>query len=599
MIDWSLDLENTMNTIWRVSGYLFRYKGLFWLTLLLALSSTACFMLIPRAVKYIFDEIIAAKELGLIGYGVGSLVLLYFFGEVLNSLRIRMNNVVEQKVLIDLRTELHDKLLKLPIGFFDNRKSGDIASRVIEDVQQLERVLLDGTEQGSKAILTVVGIAAILFYYEPILAGLMILPIPVMLVMSRIHFIITKKNWSKVRKSSGELNSLLIEDIQGNRLINSFGLQSRERKRFRDKSEELKKRTLKAMFRWSVHGPSTNFVVSLGMVAVVGYGGYLYAVDSAKFTMGDFVMFYGYCSMLYMPLSQLNGLVHMFAAGKASGERVFELLDYPVNIENPEKPKAYPNGLLAVDFKNVSFCYQGRDELLSDFSLELPAGKVTAIVGHTGAGKSTVANLLQRYYDVTSGSVTINGIDVREFALEDLRKNIGVVAQDPFLFDGSVRDNLLLAKPDATEGEMIAALEGASAWEYVEALPEKMDTLIGERGIRLSMGEKQRLTIARVILRNPPLVILDEATSSVDTLTEAKIQEAVDNLVEERTTLVIAHRLSTVSRADQIVVLEKGRILEKGTHDELIRLDGQYASLWKVQTDIIPGEVSESLIEEL
>lgn len=584
--DWSDWL--VMNTIWRVSGYLFRYKKLFGLTLGLALSSTLCFMLIPRAVKYIFDEIIAVKELGLLGYGIGSLVLLYFFGEALNSLRIRVNNVVEQKVLIDLRTELHDKLLKLPIGFFDNRKSGDIASRVIEDVQQLERVLLDGTEQGSKSILTILGIAGVLFYYEPMLAGLMILPIPVMLAMSRIHFIITKKNWSKVRESSGELNALLIEDIQGNRLINSFGLQGRERQRFSDQSQELKKRTLKAMFRWSIHGPSTNFVVSLGMVAVVGYGGYLHAVDAASFTMGDFVMFYGYCSMLYMPLSQLNGLVHMFAAGKASGERVFELLDFPVNIENPKEPKEYPSGLLKVSFENVNFCYDGRKELLTDFNLDLAAGKVTAIVGHTGAGKSTVANLMQRYYDVTDGVVSINGIDVRDLALEDLRKNIGVVAQDPFLFDGSVRDNLLLAKPDATEDEMIAALEGASAWEYVSGLPKKMNTLIGERGIRLSMGEKQRLTIARVILRNPPLVILDEATSSVDTLTEAKIQEAVDNLVEERTTLVIAHRLSTVSRADQIVVLDKGCIIEKGTHEELLKKGGQYASLWRVQTDLIP-----------
>jgi ABC-type multidrug transport system fused ATPase/permease subunit len=288
-----------------------------------------------------------------------------------------------------------------------------------------------------------------------------------------------------------------------------------------------------------------------------------------------------------MPLSQLNGLNNLIATGKASGERVFEMLDYPVDIKSPDAPRTFPEGLLEVSYRDVEFAYQGRETLLADFTLDLPKGKVTALVGHTGAGKSTVANLLQRYYDVTSGSVMINGVDVRDLDLLDLRKRIGVVAQDPFLFDGTVRDNLVLAKQEATEEQLIEALKGASAWEFVSNLPDKMDTRIGERGIRLSMGEKQRLTIARVILRNPPLVILDEATSSVDTLTEAKIQPAVDNLVKERTTLVIAHRLSTVRQADQIVVLDKGRIIEKGSHDALIAANGHYAKLWQTQTDLI------------
>lgn len=576
-----------MKTIWRVSGYLFRYKAMFWMTIGLAITSTLFVMVIPLVTRYVINEVLPEKEMGNLWLAICFIAGCFFMRELFNSFRIRLNNTLEQKVLIDIRKDLHDKLMELPIGYFDSRKSGDIASRVIEDVESVERVILDGTEQGSTAILTVLGVASIMFYFEPTLATLMILPIPIMLVMQRFHFRAQGKNWRKVRAAAGELNSLLIEDIQGNRLINSFALKNQEKKRFQERLSELKKRTLISMYRWSIHGPITNFVVSLGTVAVVGYGGYLFATEPERFGTGDLLMFFQLGGMLYMPLSQLNGLNNLLATGKASSERVFEMLDYPVEITNPDTPKPFPDGLLEVAFSSVNFAYNGREELLTDFSLNLEKGKVTALVGHTGAGKSTVANLMQRYYDVTTGAVTINGIDVREMDLVDLRMHIGVVAQDPFLFDGTVRDNLLLAKQEATEADLIESLKGASAWEFVSNLPDQMDTRIGERGIRLSMGEKQRLTIARVVLRNPPLVILDEATSSVDTITEAKIQQAVANLVKERTTLVIAHRLSTVRQADQIVVLEKGRIIEKGSHDELVGREGHYARLWQTQTDLI------------
>ncbi len=585
-----------MNVIWRVSGYLMRYKGLFFLTLGLAVGSMLFLLTVPRVFQWVFDDIIAQKKFDLLWIGVVLVAGCFFAREFFNSMRIRVNNTLEQKVLIDLRHDLHLKLLDLPISFYDRRKSGEIASRVIEDVQDLERALLDGTEQGTVALLSIAGITSMLFWMEPRLAVLVVAPLPLLLIIAWNHAKATRINWKKVREAAGELNSLLIEDIQGNRLIHSFALKDRERNRFRGHAEELKNRTLKAMFRWSLYNPIANFIASLGTVAVIGMGGYLLMSDST-FSFGKFVAFYAYCAMLYEPLNRLNMLNHMLSAAKASGDRVFEIMDHPVDVDDSAEPKPFPEGMHKVTFQNVCFSYPERDQVIENLNLELPPGQVTALVGHTGAGKSTIANLLLRYYDVGSGSVAINGVDVRDIKLGYLRGNIGLVAQDPFLFDGTVEENMRLAREDATISDMEAALEGARALEFVSSLPSGMQTMIGERGIRLSMGEKQRLTIARVLLKNPPLIILDEATSSVDSVTERYIQEALETLMRDRTVLVIAHRLSTVSRADQIVVLEKGKIVEAGAHSKLLAANGAYAHLWKTQHDFIPEEEVEELLE--
>ncbi|MEM0965169.1 MAG: ABC transporter ATP-binding protein [Verrucomicrobiota bacterium] len=576
-----------MDIILRVSGYLGRYRPLFVGTLVLAVCSTAFGIAVPKIIQFIVDNYIAEKRVGMLWFGVGAILVAFGLREILNCFRIQLNNTLEQKVLIDIRRDLHRKLLLLPISFFDQRKSGDVASRVIDDVTEVERALLDGTEQGSVAVLQIIGITAILFAMQPILAALVFVPIPVMGVLAYHHAKITRKNWRQVRDSSGLLNSLLVEDIQGNRLIQSFNLAPRESERFRDRSLDLRTKVLKAMFRYSKYISSVQFIASMGVVAVVGLGGWM-AIQE-MLTMGQFIAFNVYCTMLYQPIFQLSALNHMLASGKAAGERVFEILDHPVEIENTASPLPFPEAPVRVDFDHVGFAHVDRSPLLHDFHLSIPAGRVTALVGHTGAGKSTIANLILRYYETSTGAVRINGTDVREISLDSLRGSIGVVAQDPFLFDASVRENLLLAKTDATDSQIWESLEGASAAEFVRRLPNGLETLIGERGIRLSMGEKQRLTIARVLLRNPPLVILDEATSSVDTITEKQIQTALDQLVRHRTVLVIAHRLSTVRRADQIVVVEHGRILEKGTHDDLLQYEGHYSELWQHQTDLIPS----------
>jgi len=353
------------------------------------------------------------------------------------------------------------------------------------------------------------------------------------------------------------------------------------------KASELRKRALKAMFRWSIYGPSAGFISSMGLVSVVGVGGYLTITDET-FKTGSLLMCFFYGAFLYEPLGRLHQLNHLIAAGRAAGDRVFEILDHPVDVESPANPLPFPSGAPEVCYNNISFHYTERETVLTNFDLTLEAGKITALVGHTGAGKSTLANLLMRYYDVDHGSITVGGVDVRKFELEKLRGSIGYVAQEPFLFDGSVRDNLILAKAAADEQAMIQALEGASAWDFVSRLPSGLDTAIGERGIRLSQGEKQRLTIARVLLKNPNLVIFDEATASVDTITESLIQTALQNLMESRTVLIIAHRLSTVRDADKIVVLKEGSIVEQGTHSDLVALSGVYSGLWRRQADLIP-----------
>lgn len=581
-----------MKVIWRVSQYLFRYRGLFALVQLLAVGMTLLAIAIPRVIEHILSSIETEPSHETLLLGVGVIALLYLGSELLNGLRIVFNNTLEQRVLFDMRKDLHQKLLSLPVSFYDQRKSGEISSRVIEDVMAVERALLDGTEMGGRALVMIIGVTVMLFLTNPILAGLVFLPVPVLIIVGILYSKGSRKVWKHVREAAGDLNSLLVEDIQGNRLIQTFGLQERESRRFTDKATLLWDRTLRAMFRWAAYSPGTTYMTHLGLVAVIGVGGFLILNGHPGFGFPQLVAFLLYANMLYQPIGQLHGINHLLAAGKASGERVFEILDATVEVESPAQPACFPLEPLKVDFREVSFEYPGRPAILKDFTLAIPAGKVTALVGHTGAGKSTLANLAMRAYDVTSGALLINGTDIRRFALEDIHARIGHVAQDPFLFEGTVRENLLLAREEASEEEVRAALQGACAWDFVAKLPEGLDTNIGEKGIRLSQGEKQRLTIARVLLKNPPFVILDEATASVDTITERLIQEALDNLTAHRTVLIIAHRLSTVRKADQIVVLREGHILEQGSHDDLLQRNGHYARLWSYQSDLIPETVS-------
>jgi len=546
---------------------------------------------VPLAIQKVLDRLIASnsKDGSFLLEGILIIASLFLLKEILNCLRIRTNNKLEQKVILRLRSDLHAKLLNLPIGFYDKRKSGDIASRVVEDVQNVERAILDGTEQGVIALLTLIGATVMMFTQEPRLAALVFLPLPILMVMAFRYSKISKKNWREVRETSGELNSLLVEDIQGNRLIQAFALRDREIKRFRKIGIELQKRSLRAMYRWSVQGPSASFTSSLGILAVVGMGAHLLQNDP-NFTTGKFFAFLLYANIFYEPVRQLVSINNLVSAGKASGERVFEILDEPIRIQNPPEPVSFPKSDCSIRFQSVSFSYGSRGNIVENLDFEIPNQSTTALVGPTGAGKSTIANLLLRYYDANSGSIRIGNAELRNLRLEDLRQNIGFVSQDPFLFDASIKENLLLADRSKGDSDLEKALHAACALDFVRKLPDHWNTVIGERGIRLSMGEKQRLTLARAILKSPSIIVLDEATSSVDVETERYIQEGLSNLIKKRTTLIIAHRLSTIREADQIVFLEKGKIVEQGRHESLIEKGGKYSSFYDYQENLITLE---------
>jgi ATP-binding cassette subfamily B protein len=425
-----------------------------------------------------------------------------------------------------------------------------------------------------------------MFLQEPRLAALVFIPLPVLILIGFNYAKVSKRNWKAVREASGELNSLLVEDIQGNRLIQAFALKKREREKFDKTGRILEQKSLQAMYRWSIQGPGASFLSSLGILSVVGMGAYLLKNDPT-FTSGKFFAFLLYANMFYEPVRQLVSINNLIAAGKASGERVFEILDTPLEIENTPNAESFPMAIEKVEFKEVSFSYNEQNVIVQKLSFSIPAGTTTALVGPTGAGKSTTANLLLRYYDVDSGQIAIGNTDIRSIDLTSLRQNIGLVSQDPFLFDATVKENLLLAKPNAEENEIWQALDMASASQFVKKLPLKENTMLGERGIRLSMGEKQRITLARAMLKNPPLVILDEATASVDVETERQIQKGLENLVKDRTTLIIAHRLSTIRNADQILFMEDGKIVEVGNHQKLMDLGGRYSKFCHYQSNLI------------
>ena len=565
-----------MSTVLRVLRYLRRYPGYAAGTIGCALLSTALVIVFPKVTQLIIDEIRAGRGeriWSLVGWAVAAFIA----RDALNALRIILNNTFEQKVIFDLRSDLYRHIQLLPLRWFDNRATGDVMTRVMEDVNSVERVLIDGVEQGSVAVLQVFIVTGMLFSYHAALTCWALTPVPLLAGGALAYTLTAKLRYRGQRKASSAMNSLLHDNLAGIRQIKTYTLEDEQLARFNETSLLLQRATLVVMRVWAVYNPSMSFLASLGVTLVIAFGAQ--AVLRGEMSVGDLTGFLLLTGFLYEPIGRLHQLNQILQAGRAAGERVFEILDEPAEPSDTLQSNLILPLKGEVRFQNVSFSYRPEIPVLDDITLHAQAGQTLALVGETGAGKSTLVQLLIRFYEFTQGEVLLDGQPLRQLPRAALRQAVGLVTQESFLFNGTLRENLLLGKSSASEAELFAALEAANAAAFVNRLPERLDTLVGERGVKLSVGEKQRVAIARMLLKDPPILILDEATASVDTETERQIQQALERLMQHRTCFVIAHRLSTVRHADQILVLERGRIVERGVHASLLELNGIYAKL--------------------
>ncbi len=571
-----------MNSVLRVFSYLKRYPKLAVAQLFCASVMAFSVIIFPSIAGFVTDEILLDPTryhelLKWVLIGVGGFLL----KDLLNCGRILVNNHFEQNVIYDVRSDLYRKIQNLPLNWFDKRRTGDIMTRVAEDVTSMERVLIDGIELGLVSTIQLLAVGGVMYATNWEVGLWATLPIPFLILGAWIYSKDARYRHRAQRDATSDLNSLLHDNISGIRQIKSYAAEEDELHHFNKLSGKVRQASLRLMRWWAVYNPSMSFVQMLGYSLVLYFGGQ--AVIGGEMDLGDLVKYFLLISLFYEPVSNLRQLNQLFLSSRAAADRVFEILDSedePNDVNAQPLPKDFA---AQVEFRNLSFTYseECQSPTLSGVNLKALPGQTVALVGPTGAGKSTVVNLLPRFYHYQDGNILIDGHELREIDKSSLRQQIGYVTQEAFLFNGTVRENLLLARRDASEEQLWTALSNACCESFVKALPQQLDTNVGERGVKLSGGEKQRLSIARALLKDPPILLLDEATASVDTETEHLIQTALDRLMRNRTVFVIAHRLSTIKNADRIYVLDQGQVVEEGTHHELLAQEGLYNELSK------------------
>jgi len=565
-----------MKTLWRILGYSRHYPVRALMAFLLAAIGTVLVLVLPAMTKRFLDEVIPEERWDLIvpiaAVSVGAIAL----RQLVFMLQGYLNTGFGQCIVHDLRKGLYEKIQRLPMRWFDKQPTGDIMTRVGSDVPSMERVIVEGIDQGLSGVLQLVIVLTYMFSQHVGMTLITLAPMPFVALATWLYSRKNEARYQEAKEASSELNSLLHDNIAGIRQIKAYTVEPEELERFEETSGEVHRTQMKVAKANAVTWPAVSLIAESGIVCMLAAGSYW--VLKGELTMGvigAFLFAWGY---LYDPISRINSLAQMFVGGVVGGKRVFSILDLDdeKNLVEGERPETLVGN---VKFEDVSFSYDKEVSVVSNISFEAKAGQTVALVGPTGAGKSTLLNLLTRFYECGEGRILIDGRPARKLSKEWLRDRIGYVTQESFLFNASIKDNLLLAKRDATDEELWDALRAANAERFVCEMDKGMDSVTGERGTRLSGGERQRISIARALLKNPPILLLDEATSAVDNETERLIQEALANLRENRTSFVIAHRLSTVRDADLICVLEDGVIVERGNHSELLEQGGLYAKL--------------------